>query len=140
MGYRYSFIHNTLLVVILGIFIASIWLIAIMVSRCKRNTLGSTMMSNCMVRFLLEAHLELTLCAAIAVSNADDATIGSYWILGLMTILFIATMGFFTYRILKPAKNVFNHDSDLTKTDDKYDAESASTARSQYNSNVPLNQ
>ena len=130
MGYRYSFIHNTLLVVILGFFIASIWLIAIMVSRGKRKSIWSTMMSNCMVRFLFEAHLELTLCTAITLSNADDATVGSYWILGLMTILFIATMGFFTYRIMKPAQNVFNHDSDLIKTDDKYDAESASTARS----------
>ena len=120
MGYRYSFAHNTLLIACAALVLAFVWLFVTVTERLMRlcrlsraagRSSAEASMSNCMVRFLMEAHFELMICAFITLSNVDKA--GSiYWLLSLAyLILSFTAIISLASRLYTPIWNKFKQGS-----------------------------
>jgi len=77
LGYRYNFLHNTLVIVSVALVLILVWLFVVIFERLRRicnpksTKSAEISMSNFLVRFLLEAHFELMICAFISLTSSS---------------------------------------------------------------------
>ena len=86
-GYRFSFIHNMLLIACAALLLTLVWVFTKILDRLRPLSASRRKtMTNFMARFALEAHFELMICAFITLSN-PGATGSIYWLISLASII-----------------------------------------------------
>ena len=153
-GYRFSFIHNMFLIACAALLLTLVWAFTTILDRLRpsaSSTMAKASLNNCMVRFALEAHLELMICAFITLSNTREA--GSiYWLISLASVIAstitIVVLVYRTFNMENLSNKISSKAVELKERADKVDNEVAEaswtpaadiSANSVYNSNAAFN-
>lgn len=131
-GYRFSFIHNMLLIACAALLLTLVWAFTTILDRLRpsaSSTKAKASLNNCMVRFALEAHFELMICAFITLSNPGEA--GSiYWLISLASVIasaiIIVVLVYRTFTMETLSNNISTNAVELQERADKVDNEVAS--------------
>mmetsp|Transcript_18024 Transcript_18024/g.22571 ORF Transcript_18024/g.22571 Transcript_18024/m.22571 type:complete len:275 (-) Transcript_18024:1061-1885(-) len=151
LGYRHSFARNMFSIGCAALALTLVWLL---VSACERiltlccrskarKLRGKARMTNVVVRFLLEVHFELMICALITLSNLSEA--GSiWWLISLAAIVAsgaaMATLSCTACKKSKDGSQFSNFTSPENENHWSKDGETnTQQTRSIYNTNEPLN-
>ena len=102
-GYRFSFIHNMLIIGVIAAGITLVWLLTAVIealtNKCGRGQQSpatrtkESLMNNFAVRFALEVYFELMICAMITLSSPSEAgTAWTFFSLGCLMFAGVSTL------------------------------------------------
>ena len=102
-GYRFSFVHNMLIIGVIAAGIALVWLLTAVIealtNKCGRGQQSpatrtkESLMNNFAVRFALEVYFELMICAMITLSSPSEAGIAwTFFSLGCLMFAGVSTL------------------------------------------------
>jgi len=108
MGYRYNFLHNTLIIGAITLALTLIWVLVAIYDRirnvCSRTSSSKASISvrNCLIRFMLAIHFELAISSFITLSSNGSPTFWTFLSVGILALSVIAmiALGIRAYRFI----------------------------------------